>query len=116
MERNILDVGGEENLASPDGTPPSNGLAEEAFRSATPTYYRRGQGWLGTDYVPDARPTKTPGVLVEGHGNGNGDATEGSDIVGLMEAIWCVFYSLACQQSFFCAYIRHTELMWRVIW
>ncbi|EIE26801.1 hypothetical protein COCSUDRAFT_59309 [Coccomyxa subellipsoidea C-169] len=92
MERtNVMDVSGfKETLSSPDGTPPSNGLAEEAFRSATPGYYRRGvqQGWLGTDYVPEARPAKTIGAFAEAGGNGNSETTEGSDIVGLMEAVW----------------------------
>ena len=105
-----MDVsGGQDTLTSPDGTPPSNGLAEEIFRSATPSYYKRG--WLGTDYMPDARPTKTPGVPVEGHGNGNGDTTEGSDIVGLMEAIWCGSCSLARQRCLFCDSVQNDDYM-----
>lgn len=109
MERtNVMDVSGfKETLSSPDGTPPSNGLAEEAFRSATPGYYRRGvqQGWLGTDYVPEARPAKTIGAFAEAGGNGNSETTEGSDIVGLMEAVWYVPASPACLRSSFCGFM-----------
>lgn len=91
---NVMDVAAfkDNQLASPDGTPPSNGLAEEAFRSATPNYYRRGtqQGWLGTDYRPDVGPAKPLGLRPEVNGTGSGITTEGSDIIGLMEAVWCV--------------------------
>lgn len=94
MQRSdVMDVSGYKgNLSSPDGTPPSNGLAEEAFRSATPSYYRRGtqQGWLGTVSLPDTAPAKATGLRIEDYGSGNGNATERDDIVGLMEAIWCV--------------------------
>ncbi|CAL8467141.1 g6677 [Coccomyxa elongata] len=89
---NVMDVAAfkDNQLASPDGTPPSNGLAEEAFRSATPSYYRRGtqQGWLGTDYRPDVGPAKPLGLRPEVNGTGSGITTEGSDIIGLMEAVW----------------------------
>lgn len=90
---NVMDVAAfkDNQLASPDGTPPSNGLAEEAFRSATPSYYRRGtqQGWLGTEYRPDVGPAKPLGLPPEVNGTGSGTTTEGSDIIGLMEAVWC---------------------------
>lgn len=78
---------------SPDGTPPSNSLAEEAYRSAyaTPTYRPEPRRkWLGTHWLPDARKQSQRRKCAELSPEDSAGRDDFTDIVGLMESGWCV--------------------------
>ena len=80
---------------SPDGTPPSSGLAEELYRGsyAAPAYESARTPWLGAELLSDngiSTPDVRPDVLPNGFEASASKRSGLTDIVGLMESTWCV--------------------------
>ena len=91
----------EDAPVSPDGTPPSSGLAEEAYQRYAPLPYSGSarRPWLGAERLQEATsspPEAIPDKLVNGYaGSGRERVT---DILSLMEATWCGL-ALACHNA-----------------
>ncbi len=82
----------EDAPVSPDGTPPSSGLAEEAYQRYAPLTYSGSarRPWLGADTLQEATsspPEAIPDKLVNGYVASGRDQV--TDILSLMEATWC---------------------------
>lgn len=78
-----------------DGTPPSNGLAEELYHTYAARSYSGSarRSWLGTEMLQDAG-ISMPEVRLDQAAKGLAASpveSGSTDIVSLMEATWCVF-------------------------
>ena len=82
----------EDASTSPDGTPPSSGLAEEAYQRYA-TLRPSGSAhrpWLGAETLEQAGSSPIeplPDKLVTGYAAGGRESVP--DILSLMEATWC---------------------------
>ena len=82
----------EDAPVSPDGTPPSSGLAEEAYQRYAPLGHSgnaRGP-WLGAQSLQEAGGMPIEAMPAkQGIGNGRNGGERVPDILSLMEATWC---------------------------